>query len=84
MNTRKQKTDRIRQDPLTREVAARIREAHKAGLSFYKLRKLTGVNMATIGALTLGIRQGTITLDTAQRLLNGAGAKLIIVDQKAA
>jgi plasmid maintenance system antidote protein VapI len=55
-----------------------IRQAEKSGMTRYKLAQSCGVEQAVLSKLMRGMKG--VRLDTAERIVNGLGKRLAIVD----
>jgi predicted transcriptional regulator len=64
---------------IVEQLRAAIRKAERAGISRYRLSKLSGVEQAVLCRI-MG-RKTRVRLDTAEKILRGLGKRLIIVDK---
>jgi len=70
----------IKPTATTKQLLKAIRDAEKAGVTRYQISKLSGVSQAQICRMMQG--QRLPRLDTAERLANAIGMKLILVSKE--
>lgn len=67
-----------RSKSIVNDLRRAIAEAEKRGFTRYKLAQASGVEQAVLSKLVRGMKG--IRLDTAERIVNGLGKRLVIVD----